>query len=421
MKKLFAWLLLCGIALSEVCFGQVSSAPPLLNFRGTTLPSACTVGRLFFKTDATAGNQVYACSSANTWTQILSSAGGGAGTLSSLAITGTTDSTSTTTGALTVAGGVGVAKSVHVGNYVHLHNGYSLRLGNATDSEFASIGFVGSGISINYPLTVTGDATINGLTVGRGAGNQATNAAFGLSALYSNTSGVNNVAIGVQAGYGTTGVNANTTGSSNVYIGQYTVGSANNNTNEIVIGANAVGNGSNTVTLGGSAVTATYLKGTVNIAGNILAGTDNTYDIGASAATRPRTGYFGTSVVTPTIVVNGVDVNAAWTAYTPTITCGSGVPTTITGSGRYKQVGKIINYSIVVTVTAAGTCATYIRATLPVASGLNVVAYGLEVSSNVAIVGRNVATTAVDLYKYDGTFRGLTGDTLLVQGTYEAP
>ena len=30
-------------------------------------------------------------------------------------------------------------------------------------------------------------------------------------------------------------------------------------------------------------------------------GTDNTYDIGASGATRPRTGYFGTSVVTPTI------------------------------------------------------------------------------------------------------------------------
>jgi hypothetical protein len=34
-------------------------------------------------------------------------------------------------------------------------------------------------------------------------------------------------------------------------------------------------------------------------AGNFIAGTDNTYDIGASGATRPRTGYFGTSVVAP--------------------------------------------------------------------------------------------------------------------------
>lgn len=33
--------------------------------------------------------------------------------------------------------------------------------------------------------------------------------------------------------------------------------------------------------------------------GHFIAGLDNTYDIGASGATRPRTGYFGTSVVSP--------------------------------------------------------------------------------------------------------------------------
>jgi hypothetical protein len=42
----------------------------------------------------------------------------------------------------------------------------------------------------------------------------------------------------------------------------------------------------------------------VSSAGHFLAPTDNTYDIGASGATRPRTGYFGTSVVTP-IITNG--------------------------------------------------------------------------------------------------------------------
>lgn len=35
----------------------------------------------------------------------------------------------------------------------------------------------------------------------------------------------------------------------------------------------------------------------VTSAGHLIAATDNAYDIGASAATRPRTGYFGTSVV----------------------------------------------------------------------------------------------------------------------------
>lgn len=41
----------------------------------------------------------------------------------------------------------------------------------------------------------------------------------------------------------------------------------------------------------------------INTAGYLLAGTDNTFDIGASGATRPRTGFFGTSVNTPLISV----------------------------------------------------------------------------------------------------------------------
>ena len=35
--------------------------------------------------------------------------------------------------------------------------------------------------------------------------------------------------------------------------------------------------------------------------GHLLSENDNTYDIGASGATRPRTGYFGTSIVSPLI------------------------------------------------------------------------------------------------------------------------
>jgi hypothetical protein len=34
--------------------------------------------------------------------------------------------------------------------------------------------------------------------------------------------------------------------------------------------------------------------------------TDNAYDLGASGATRPRTGYFGTSVITPALTVSGL-------------------------------------------------------------------------------------------------------------------
>jgi hypothetical protein len=62
-------------------------------------------------------------------------------------------------------------------------------------------------------VTYEGDATINGLTVGRGAGAVATNTAVGASALVANTSGSTNTAVGASA------LDANTTGQRNVAIG----------------------------------------------------------------------------------------------------------------------------------------------------------------------------------------------------------
>jgi hypothetical protein len=79
------------------------------------------------------------------------------------------------------------------------------------------------------PLTggsVSADITVNGLTVGRGAGAVATNTAVGASALAGNTSVASNTSLGYQAGY------TNSTGGSNIFIGYqsgYTC-NANNNT-----------------------------------------------------------------------------------------------------------------------------------------------------------------------------------------------
>ncbi len=45
---------------------------------GTTLPASCSAGEVFFKTDASAGQNLYLCATANTWTQIAGGGGGGA-------------------------------------------------------------------------------------------------------------------------------------------------------------------------------------------------------------------------------------------------------------------------------------------------------------------------------------------------------
>ena len=72
----------------------------------------------------------------------------------------------------------------------------------------------GSGITYNgTTFSTTNDASINGLTVGKGAGSVSSNTAVGASALAANTSGNNNTALGNQAGQ------LNTTGSCNVMVG----------------------------------------------------------------------------------------------------------------------------------------------------------------------------------------------------------
>lgn len=77
--------------------------------------------------------------------------------------------------------------------------------------------------------------------------------------------------------------------------------------------------------------------------GHLLAVTDNATDIGASGATRPRTGYFGTSVIAPTITgtssVNGGDASnsgaiQAWNSGTVKFYAGAGA-VAVTSAGYY--------------------------------------------------------------------------------------
>jgi hypothetical protein len=93
-----------------------------------------------------------------------------------------------------------------------------------------------------------------------------TNSAFGTSALFGNTTGSNNSAIGVSAGhYIADGTTVNSTGGNSVFIGTSTKALANAQTNQIVIGYDAIGLGSNSAVLGNSSITTTALRGNVGI------------------------------------------------------------------------------------------------------------------------------------------------------------
>ncbi|MBT9168606.1 MAG: hypothetical protein DDT19_01953 [Syntrophomonadaceae bacterium] len=99
------------------------------------------------------------------------------------------------------------------------------------------------------------------------------NTFMGMLAGHANTTGFNNTFIGLNAGrFLTDGITANSTSNNSVFIGNDTRASAAGNTNEIVIGANTTGSGSNTVTLGNPSITRTVLQGNTNI-GIVMPGT----------------------------------------------------------------------------------------------------------------------------------------------------
>ena len=99
-------------------------------------------------------------------------------------------------------------------------------------------------------ITTSADASINGLTVGRGAGAVSTNTVVGASAFTANSTGADNVAIGRSAGSNATGSygtyvgslagNASITGNSNTAVGYYAYGSGTSGTYNVAIGQQAL-------------------------------------------------------------------------------------------------------------------------------------------------------------------------------------
>jgi hypothetical protein len=173
-------------------------------------------------------------------------------------------------------------------------------LNNTTATENVAIGAYSQGSNtIGNGNTSIGTNSMALNTIGE------VNTAVGQKSLYSNLSGRYNTAIGVQAqeenttggqntAIGVAALDRNTTGAYNAVLGAFSgryiadnttyntaidnsvlIGAlsrplADNANNEIVIGYNAIGNGSNTVTLGNTSVTDVKTSGTLTAAGLVL-------------------------------------------------------------------------------------------------------------------------------------------------------
>lgn len=202
-------------------------------------------------------------------------------------------------------------------------------------------------LSANRTFTVTSgttfssDLSVNGLTIGRGPGNVAGNTALGSAALFSNTTGSNNIGIGDVGG------GLITTGSNNIGLGFRSLGSSGGRAvtgnNNIGIGNQAaanVGTGGTNIGIGASAIgnTATGLNNNIGIGGsagaNITGG--NNIAIGSNAIVN-ATG-------TENVAIGG-SVGASGTPNTSNVLIGAAAGFAITTSNN-TMVGDFAGGSV---------------------------------------------------------------------------
>jgi len=126
--------------------------------------------------------------------------------------------------------------------------------GSNTQVQYNSSGDLAGSANMTFSgtaLTLANDASISGLTVGKGGSAVASNTALGASALVANTSGSSNTAIGKESSFKTTtGTNnlssgifslyQNTTGSSNVALGSSALENNTTASNNTAVGYQAL-------------------------------------------------------------------------------------------------------------------------------------------------------------------------------------
>jgi hypothetical protein len=109
------------------------------------------------------------------------------------------------------------------------------------------------------------------------------NVGVGGSVLFNNTNGSDNVALGWNAArYFGTGTSSLTDTSGSIFIGSLARANASGEVNQVVIGMNALGLGSNSVVLGNDNITKTVLKGSVGIGTNVPMGPLEIYKANAA-------------------------------------------------------------------------------------------------------------------------------------------
>lgn len=117
------------------------------------------------------------------------------------------------------------------------------------------------------------------------------------------------------------------------------------------------------------------------------------------------------------------NAGGAWTAFTPTITSGSGTIVTVSASGAYQIVGKLMNVRVTIMITLAGTGAGTLNVTnMPGTATVRQFMGGVEdaVAVNTLVVGKTTAgSTNLEMTYSGGATVIATGARVQMTGAYE--
>ena len=185
-------------------------------------------------------------------------------------------------GTVTSVSGTGTVNGISLSGTVTSSG--SLTLGGTLDlSSPPAIGNTAANTGAFTTLTSSSGATLQGLTVGRGAGAVSTNTAVGASALAANTSGAQNTVIGNQAGATTNAAYLTAVG---YQAARYNTGDGNTaiGTNALLVSSGVNGTGSNNTAIGKDALIAN-----TTASNNTAVG----YQAGYSNTTGTRNAAFG--------------------------------------------------------------------------------------------------------------------------------
>lgn len=272
--------------------------------------------------------------------------------------------------------------------------------GSTTQVQYNSSGVLAGSANMTFSgtaLTLANDASINGVTVGKGLASNATNTAFGVSAVSANTTGNGLVGVGYRA------LLSNTTGTLNVAVGSDALRSNINGSSNIAIGQSAlvsnIDGGSN-IAIGNTALQ----NNTTNLAIAAIAGGQIT---GGSAYTN------GTYTAVALSYSSG---STASTYGTATVVVSSGAVTSVTivtGGTGYKDTTTVLTVSnTLLGGTGSGFSFTLIAGNLT--RGINNIAVGTialganTVGTNNTAVGANALSTTTT-----GSFNQAIGTTAL--------